>query len=175
MKLVYFLEKLFLKKLNRSFTWLEPWSASELAYWSGSVLAISSTRTASTALLLCSVCVKTSRFWNLNIFLFLKNKISLTFAARHSLFSGSSRRVFRQIWGIFSSLSLSHCSLLLKVCCFATGAGGSTMLITSLAFTADLIGPHVESGAFVYGAMSFTDKLSNGITVVIIQYLHPCQ
>jgi len=55
------------------------------------------------------------------------------------------------------------------------GAGGSTMLITSLAFTADLIGPHVEFGAFVYGAMSFTDKLSNGIAVVIIQYLHPCQ
>lgn len=55
------------------------------------------------------------------------------------------------------------------------GAGGSTMLITSLAVTADLIGPHVESGAFVYGAMSFTDKLSNGITVFLIQYLHPCQ
>ncbi|XP_032779582.2 major facilitator superfamily domain-containing protein 12 [Daphnia magna] len=54
------------------------------------------------------------------------------------------------------------------------GAGGSTMLITSLAVTADLIGPHVESGAFVYGAMSFTDKLSNGITVFLIQYLHPC-
>ncbi|XP_046447558.1 major facilitator superfamily domain-containing protein 12-like [Daphnia pulex] len=54
------------------------------------------------------------------------------------------------------------------------GAGGSTMLITSLAVTADLIGPHVESGAFVYGAMSFTDKLSNGLTVFLIQYLHPC-
>ena len=49
------------------------------------------------------------------------------------------------------------------------------MLITSLAFTADLIGSHVESGAFVYGAMSFTDKLSNGIAVFVIQYLHPCQ
>ncbi len=48
------------------------------------------------------------------------------------------------------------------------------MLITSLAVTADLIGPHVESGAFVYGAMSFTDKLSNGLTVFLIQYLHPC-
>ena len=54
------------------------------------------------------------------------------------------------------------------------GAGGSTMLITSLAVTADLIGPHVESGAFVYGAMSFTDKLSNGLAVFLIQYLHPC-
>lgn len=49
------------------------------------------------------------------------------------------------------------------------------MLITSLAITADLIGTHVESGAFVYGAMSFTDKLSNGIAVFVIQYLHPSQ
>jgi len=53
------------------------------------------------------------------------------------------------------------------------GAGGSTMLITSLAVTADLIGGQVESGAFVYGAMSFTDKFANGISVYIIQYLHP--
>ncbi len=54
------------------------------------------------------------------------------------------------------------------------GAGGSTLLVTSLAFTSDLIAHNTESGAFVYGAMSFTDKLSNGVAVMIIQYLHPC-
>lgn len=54
------------------------------------------------------------------------------------------------------------------------GAGGSIMLITSLSITADLIGPNIESGAFVYGAMSFTDKLSNGIAVMLIQNLNPC-
>lgn len=32
-----------------------------------------------------------------------------------------------------------------------------------------------QSGAFVYGAMSFTDKLSNGVAVMIIQALHPCR
>ena len=31
------------------------------------------------------------------------------------------------------------------------------------------------SSAFVYGAMSFTDKLSNGIAIQIIQLLHPCK
>ena len=31
-----------------------------------------------------------------------------------------------------------------------------------------------ESGAFVFGAMSFTDKLSNGVTVLMIQKFHPC-
>ena len=30
------------------------------------------------------------------------------------------------------------------------------------------------SGAFVYGLMSFTDKISNGIAVAVIQALHPC-
>ncbi|XP_072051519.1 major facilitator superfamily domain-containing protein 12-like [Amphiura filiformis] len=55
------------------------------------------------------------------------------------------------------------------------GAGGSTVLVTSLSMTADLIGQNTESGAFVFGAMSFTDKLSNGIAVVIIQHIHPCQ
>ncbi|XP_061172496.1 major facilitator superfamily domain-containing protein 12-like isoform X1 [Saccostrea echinata] len=54
------------------------------------------------------------------------------------------------------------------------GLGGSTMLVTSLAMTSDLIANNVESGAFVYGAMSFTDKLSNGVAVVLIQHLHPC-
>lgn len=32
-----------------------------------------------------------------------------------------------------------------------------------------------QSGAFVYGAMSFTDKLANGFAVMVIQALHPCQ
>ncbi|XP_050402518.1 major facilitator superfamily domain-containing protein 12 [Patella vulgata] len=54
------------------------------------------------------------------------------------------------------------------------GVGGSTMLVTSLAMTADLIAQNTESGAFVYGAMSFTDKLSNGIAIEIIQQFHPC-
>ncbi|XP_024936169.1 major facilitator superfamily domain-containing protein 12 isoform X2 [Cephus cinctus] len=51
------------------------------------------------------------------------------------------------------------------------GAGGSIMLVTSLGITADLIGQSTESGAFVYGVMSFTDKLCNGLAVIVIQYL----
>ncbi|XP_021931494.1 major facilitator superfamily domain-containing protein 12-like isoform X2 [Zootermopsis nevadensis] len=51
------------------------------------------------------------------------------------------------------------------------GAGSSVMLVTSLGITADLIGPNIESGAFVYGTMSFMDKLSNGVAVTVIQDL----
>ncbi|XP_042335647.1 major facilitator superfamily domain-containing protein 12 [Sceloporus undulatus] len=54
------------------------------------------------------------------------------------------------------------------------GAGSATILVTSLSMTADLIGTNTHSGAFVYGAMSFTDKVSNGVAVMIIQNLHPC-
>ncbi|KAJ8951322.1 hypothetical protein NQ318_008226 [Aromia moschata] len=52
------------------------------------------------------------------------------------------------------------------------GFGGSIVLVSSLGVTTDLIGEKTESGAFVYGIMSFTDKLANGVAVVIIQDLH---
>jgi Na+/melibiose symporter-like transporter len=54
------------------------------------------------------------------------------------------------------------------------GAAGSLLLITSLSMTSDLISANTESGAFVFGAMSFTDKLSNGLAVFLIQTFHPC-
>lgn len=53
------------------------------------------------------------------------------------------------------------------------GIGGSTLLITSLSITADLIGENVEGGAFVYGFMSLVDKFSNGIIIMIIQESNP--
>ncbi|XP_042353816.1 major facilitator superfamily domain-containing protein 12-like [Plectropomus leopardus] len=54
------------------------------------------------------------------------------------------------------------------------GAGSATILVISLSMTAELIGDQTQSGAFVYGAMSFTDKVANGVAVMIIQSMHPC-
>ncbi len=82
------------------------------------------------------------------------------------------------------------------------GSGSSVILVSSLALTcklhlifyfklkinlfellqtiffllksADLIGQNTRSGAFVFGCMSFVDKLSNGIAVAILQQLSPC-
>ncbi|XP_034558127.1 major facilitator superfamily domain-containing protein 12-like [Notolabrus celidotus] len=54
------------------------------------------------------------------------------------------------------------------------GAGSATLLVISLSMTADLIADQTQSGAFVYGAMSFTDKFANGAAVMVIQSLHPC-
>ncbi|CAL1288333.1 unnamed protein product [Larinioides sclopetarius] len=52
------------------------------------------------------------------------------------------------------------------------GAASSSLVICALSFTHDLIGTSVESAAFVYGAMSFWDKIANGIVGMIIQHLH---
>jgi hypothetical protein len=54
------------------------------------------------------------------------------------------------------------------------GAASSIILVTSLSLVTDLIGKNTDSGAFVYGAMSFTDKLSNGIAVAILEQFSPC-
>ncbi|XP_058244817.1 major facilitator superfamily domain-containing protein 12 [Hemibagrus wyckioides] len=54
------------------------------------------------------------------------------------------------------------------------GAGSAVILVMSLSMTANLIGDQTQSGAFVYGAMSFTDKVANGLAVMIIQSLYPC-
>jgi len=53
------------------------------------------------------------------------------------------------------------------------GISGSTMLVTSLSLTAEFIGSNTGSSAFIYGLMSLTDKVSNGLAVVLIQHMIP--
>ncbi|XP_075679797.1 major facilitator superfamily domain-containing protein 12-like [Dermatophagoides pteronyssinus] len=67
---------------------------------------------------------------------------------------------FKQ-WGIF-------------VVSIIIGASNSIMLITSLGITNDLIGKNTASGSFVFGAMSFVDKVSNGLAVWLIEHFKPC-
>ncbi|XP_063058140.1 major facilitator superfamily domain containing 12b, partial [Engraulis encrasicolus] len=54
------------------------------------------------------------------------------------------------------------------------GSGCSVILIMSLSLTSRLIGEQTQSGAFVFGAMSLTDKVSNGLAMMLIQSLYPC-
>ncbi|XP_029904959.1 major facilitator superfamily domain-containing protein 12 [Myripristis murdjan] len=54
------------------------------------------------------------------------------------------------------------------------GAGSATILVMSLSMTAQVIGEQTQSGAFVYGSMSLTDKVANGLAVMLIQSLRPC-
>jgi len=49
------------------------------------------------------------------------------------------------------------------------GSGGAFLQIASLSITADLIGKNTEDAAFVYGLMSFVDKVCNGVIIMCIQ------
>lgn len=48
------------------------------------------------------------------------------------------------------------------------GLGPRPRVLTSLPVSSQ------HSGAFVYGAMSFSDKVANGLAVMVIQNLYPC-
>lgn len=46
--------------------------------------------------------------------------------------------------------------------------------VPSLGMTADLIGAETSSSALVFGLMSLSDKVANGLGMVLIQSLVPC-
>lgn len=51
------------------------------------------------------------------------------------------------------------------------GIACSIVLVTSQALTTDFIGDRTHRGAFTFGLMSFTDKVSNGAVVMAVQSL----
>ena len=133
---------------------------------------------------------------------FIMKPVNALIGRKATYFIGSMLVVASCCWMWFLS---KHNGLLVIGSSILLGAGCSTILVTSLSITADLIGIHSvseeswwvlrltspdyayesvanflvcfvqNSGAFVYGSMSFTDKLSNGIAVALIQYFHPCK
>ncbi|XP_066252161.1 uncharacterized protein [Euwallacea similis] len=52
------------------------------------------------------------------------------------------------------------------------GTASTIVLVSSLDITTYLIGSKTSRGAFIYGIMSFADKLSNGVAVEVIQGVH---
>lgn len=65
-----------------------------------------------------------------------------------------------------------YTTYLIYIIAILIGSCGSIVLVTSVGITTDFIGEKTGSGALVYGIMSFTDKLANGVAVIIIQNLH---
>ena len=68
-------------------------------------------------------------------------------------------------------LATPHTAWLAYPSALLLGVGVAIVSVLSVSAEADLIGPYTESGAFVYGAISLTDKLSNGVAVLAIQSL----
>jgi len=78
-------------------------------------------------------------------------------------------------WFIIDLKDNLRTEIALILACVLLGIGTSTTNICSFSLTSDLIGLNTECGAFVYGIMSFTDKLANGIVIAIIQQFNPCR
>ena len=77
-------------------------------------------------------------------------------------------------WFLVKLKNEHHLAIALILACILLGIGTSTTNICSFSLTSDLIGLNTECGAFVYGIMSFSDKLANGIVIALIQQFNPC-
>ena len=77
-------------------------------------------------------------------------------------------------WFISQLSTLVQTESVLIVACILLGIGISTTNICSFSLTSDLIGLNTESGAFVYGVMSFADKIANGVLIAALQQFNPC-
>ncbi|CAF1379363.1 unnamed protein product [Rotaria sp. Silwood1] len=78
-------------------------------------------------------------------------------------------------WFIVDLKSKLQIKIALISACILLGIATSTTSICSTAVVSDFIGLNTECGAFVYGVMSFIDKLANGIAIVIVQQFNPCK
>lgn len=77
-------------------------------------------------------------------------------------------------WLIFELEHIIKIEVTLTIACVLLGIGTSTTNICSFSLASDLIGLNTECGAFVYGIMSFADKMANGIVIAVIQQMNPC-
>jgi len=84
---------------------------------------------------------------------------------RQSTFLFGSILVFGSVCGLFF-LPASKWYLVF-IGAFVLGIGTTIVQITAYNFEADLVGVRFESGAFVYGSLSFADKLANGLAIVL--------
>lgn len=88
---------------------------------------------------------------------------------------GVALAVAGAVWIAVGDHSKSFHSIEIYAVSCIIGVASTILLITSLSITNELIGASTASGAFVFGAMSFLDKLSNGVIVIVIESLHNCQ
>ena len=77
-------------------------------------------------------------------------------------------------WFIPKLTTVIQIEVVLIVACVLLGIGTSTTNICSSSLASDLIGLNTECGAFVYGVMSFADKIANGVVIAALQQFNPC-
>jgi Na+/melibiose symporter-like transporter len=96
----------------------------------------------------------------------LLKRLSTRFGRLQTLTGGGVLYVMGCIATAVMPASLSGLMYPVAVC---LGAGAAAITISVHTLQSDLIGLEVASGAFVFGAMSFADKLTTGVVVVMLQ------
>lgn len=91
-----------------------------------------------------------------------------SFTRKLSYLSGSACALAGFIW-IYLDTDEYYKVNYIYIVAVLIGFGGAQMLVTSLSLTADLVGESTQASAFVYGIMSFADKLSCGAAIALIQ------
>lgn len=84
-----------------------------------------------------------------------------------TFFLGAILTITASIWGTILDEDMSYFGV--YILGFLFGAGTTTVLVQSLAITAELIGENTNTSAFVYGAMSLTDKIACGAAIMLVQ------
>ncbi|XP_066250431.1 major facilitator superfamily domain-containing protein 12-like [Euwallacea similis] len=102
---------------------------------------------------------------------FVVGSINRTFGRKITYIFGTVLGVSACVFIRFGTGTLYVRYLIYLVACLL-GSASSIVLVSSLGITTDLIGTRTNSGAFVYGVMSFVDKLANGMVVEAIQGRH---
>ncbi|KAI5635741.1 MFS/sugar transport protein domain-containing protein [Phthorimaea operculella] len=98
----------------------------------------------------------------------VQSLIPRSFTRKLNYFFGATCALAGCVWIYFGSDD-TYKNDFIYVVAVLIGFGGAVMLVTSLALTADLVGARTEASAFVYGLMSFTDKLACGVAIAVIQ------
>lgn len=70
-------------------------------------------------------------------------------------------------------ISYSHCQVFDQkyYLLFGLGIGSALTIVTSLCIAANFIGNDTAYGAFIYSLITFSEKISNGILIFIIEYV----
>ena len=76
-----------------------------------------------------------------------------------------------EIW--IGCQNVETCQYEVIIIAILLGASTSTHQTCSLSMIACLVGPNIESGGFVYGTMSFIEKIAVGVAIMVVQKYMP--
>lgn len=102
---------------------------------------------------------------------FFVKPFSSAIGKKWNYFFGCAVGIIAFAW-LFFGRGSSFSTIQIYGVCALLGISTTIILVTSLGLTNDLISHNTSSAAFVFGAMSLLDKVSNGIAVMLVQTLH---